>query len=290
MKHTYFILTLVLALFLNGCKTKKEKENQKDSRIIESLYLGEKPPGLTPKIFAPNMFSKVHRDVSAFLSSDLKEFYFTRRNANTKKWTLMVYKYINKKWQQSVVGPRIWRPIFAPDGKTMHLGNKYMERTSNGWSDVKSLGPMFDREDWGIMRLSSSRQGTYVFDDYKNNDVIRISRIKNGKRQEPTLLNKNINSGKWTAHPFIAPDESYLIFDSERDHGFGDTDLYICFKQKDGSWGTAINMGSKVNTSSAERGGYVSPDGKYFFFNSKSAIHWVDAKIIETLRPNPNNK
>ena len=60
---------------------------------------------------------------------------------------------------------------------------------------------MFDREDWGIMRLSSSVKGTYVFDDYKNNDVIRISTIKNGKRQEPTLLNKNINSGKWTAHP-----------------------------------------------------------------------------------------
>ncbi|WP_299157760.1 hypothetical protein [uncultured Tenacibaculum sp.] len=280
IKHIF--LCLVLVIIANACNTNNKKA--KTSSNIEASYLGQKPPGLTPKVFAPNMFSKIHRDVSAFLSPDLKEFYFTRRNTHTKKWTLMVYKYINKKWQESLVGPRIWRPIFAPDGKIMHLGNKYMERTDNGWSDVKSLGPMFDREDWGIMRLSSSRLGTYVFDDYKNNDVIRISIIKNGKRQEPTLLNKNINSGKWTAHPFIAPDESYLIFDSEREDGVGKSDLYISFKQKNGLWSKAINMGDKINTSNAERGGYVSPDGKYFFFNSNLSIHWVDAKIIDNLR------
>ena len=274
------LILLVFTLIIIACNSMK-----KDTSTIKTSYLGETPPGLTPKVFAPNMFSKIHRDVSAFLSTDLNEFYFTRRNTHTKEWTLMVYKNINKKWHKSVVGPRIWRPIFAPNGKIMHLGSKYMERTSTGWSEIKSLGPMFDREDWGIMRLSSSVKGTYVFDDYKNNDVIRISTIKNGKRQEPKLLNKNINSGKWTAHPFIAPDESYLIFDSERENGVGKSDLYISFKQKDGSWGKAINMGNKINTSNAERSGYVSPDGKYFFYNSNLSIHWVDAKIIEALRP-----
>ena len=149
---------------------------------------------------------------------------------------------------------------------------------------------MFDREDWGIMRLSASAKGTYVFDDARSNDVIRISRLKDGKREEPKLLGKNINTGKWTAHPFIAPDESYLIWDSERDNGYGKSDLYISFRQQDGSWGTAINMGAKINTDGTENGAYVSPDGKYLFFNSpisknNSGIYWVDAQIIETLRP-----
>ncbi|WP_206539217.1 hypothetical protein [Aquimarina megaterium] len=163
-----------------------------------------------------------------------------------------------------------------------------MERTETGWSEVKSLGPMFDREDWGIMRLSASTKGTYVFDDYKSNDVIRMSTIKDGKRQKPKLLGKEINTGKWTAHPFIAPDESYLIWDSEKDNGYGDSDLYISFRQQDGSWGAAINMGDKINTSSWESGGYVTPDGKYFFFNkadSDGDIFWVDAQVIENLRP-----
>lgn len=280
----YLFLCLALMMITIACNTKKQHLKEANSLTIDSPYLGQKPPGLTPEIFAPKILSLEHRDWSAFLSPNLNEFYFTRRNFKTAKWTLIVFKKDeNNQWNESVVGPRVGRPIFAPDGKIMHLGNKYMERTSTGWSDVKSLGPMFDREDWGIMRLSSSVMGTYVFDDYKNNDVIRISTIKNGKRQEPTLLNKNINSGKWTAHPFIAPDESYLIFDSEREDGFGKSDLYISFKQKDGSWGTAINMGNKINTSGAERGGYVTPDGKYFFFNSK-VIKWVDARLIEKLR------
>jgi len=35
--------------------------------------------------------------------------------------------------------------------------------------------------------------------------------------------------GKYNAHPFIAPDEAYIIWDGERDSGYGDTDLYISF-------------------------------------------------------------
>ena len=170
-----------------------------------------------------------------------------------------------------------------------------MQRTQYGWSEVKSLGPMFDREDWGIMRLSASAKGTYVFDDYKSSDVIRISTIKDGKRQAPKLLSTVINSGKWTAHPFIAPDESYLIWDSEKADGVGDKDLYISFRQPDGSWGSAINLGSKINTDGTEGGAYVTPDGKYFFFNrheidGNGDIYWVDAKLIMDLNPNPKSR
>ncbi len=118
------------------------------------------------------------------------------------------------------------------------------------------------------------------------------SQLINGKREEPKPLNKEINAGKWTAHPFIAPDESYLIWDSERDGGYGGTDLYISYRQKDGSWGPAINMGDKVNSDKADFYASVTPDGKYILFNrtvSKKPlnidIYWVDAQIIETLRP-----
>ncbi|WP_082994857.1 TolB family protein [Aquimarina megaterium] len=253
--------------------------------VLEGPYLGQKPPGLTPILFAPGIVStKEHRDFSGFFTPDMKEFYFTRRDVRTGKWSLVLFKSKNNRWHESVVGPRVGRPSIAPDGKTMHLGNKYMERTETGWSEVKSLGPMFDREDWGIMRLSASTKGTYVFDDYKSNDVIRISTLKNGKREEPRLLGKEINTGKWTAHPFIAPDESYLIWDSEKNSGYGDSDLYISFRQQNGSWGAAINLGDKINTSVREASASVTPDGKYLFFNRNENLYWVDAQVIETLR------
>lgn len=142
------------------------------------------------------------------------------------------------------------------------------------------------------MRLTSSAKGTFVFDDYKSGDVIRISVLKDGKRQEPETMGPVVNSGEWTAHPFIAPDESYLIWDSEREGGFGESDLYISFRQKDGSWGPAINMGEGVNSDKWDAFASVTPDGKYILFNrgidtdnNNVDIYWVDAKIIETLRP-----
>ncbi len=288
---------LILMTFLTTHTVIGQETVDKDaySSNLTGPYLGQKPPGLTPEPFAPNLFSKEYRNRSGFFTPDMKKFYFTRRNAINGKWSLMVFKYEKNKWHESLIGPRIGRPILAPDGQTMHLGKNYIERTETGWSEVKSLGPMFDREDWGIMRLSASNKGTYVFDDYKSNDVLRISTIKDGKREEPKLLNKDINTGKWTAHPFIAPDESYLIWDSEKESGYGDTDLYISFRQSDGSWGAAINMGDRINTRNGEAGGYVTPDGKYFFYNKSAieggsklpddGIYWVDAQIIETLRP-----
>ncbi len=282
------LLILTITLSLNTAFAQENIENDSSFPLLEGLYLGQKPPGLTPEVFAPGIVSTEHRDLSAFFSPDMKEFYFTRKDVKNKKWSLVVFKSENNRWRESVVGPRVGRPIFAPDGKTMHLGSKYMERTETGWSEVKSLGPMFDREDWGIMHLSASTKGTYVFDDYKSNDVIRISTLKDGKRQAPKKMGPVINTGKWTAHPFIAPDESYLIWDSEKDSGYGDSDLYISFRQQDGSWGVAINMGDKINTSSGESGGYVTPDGKYFFFNKADGdgdIFWVDARVIENLRP-----
>jgi len=278
------LLILTCAISLNTVFAQEKIENDANHPILEGPYLGQKPPGLTPEVFAPGILSTKHRDGGISFTPDMKEFYFSRKDLKTGKWWLVVFRSENNRWRESVVGPRVGRPTLAPDGKVMHLGNKYMERTETGWSAVKSLGPLFNREDWGIMRLSASTKGTYVFDDYKSNDVLRISTLKDGKREEPRLLSKEINTGKWTAHPFIAPDESYIIWDSENDGGYGEVDLYISFRQQDGSWGTAINMGDKINTSEGEAGGYVSPDGKYFFFN-RGGIFWVDAKIIETLRP-----
>lgn len=291
LKHVVIEGSHLTAFPMTGVRSVTWLSNlqQQNYPVLEGPYLGQKLPGLTPEVFAPRIVSTEHRDHSPFFTPDMKEFYFTRKSNNDSKWSLIVFKSENNRWRKSVVGPRVGRPNMAPDGKTMHLGSKYMERTESGWSEVKSLGPMFDREDWGIMRLSSSATGTYVFDDYKSNDIIRISKVKDGKRQPPSKMGPAINTGKYTAHPFIAPDESYLIWDSERDIGYGNSDLYISFRQHDGAWGPAINLGNKINTSHDESGGYVTPDGKYLFYNTGGLenrdIYWVDAQIIETLRP-----
>ena len=289
MRNTIIaVSTIALVVALNACKAEKSNMKKNGSSKTKNSYLGQKPPGLIPQLFAPDIIQTEHREAEAAFSSDLKEFYFRRRGGIYKKNTLVVIQFKDNRWVESEVPPRAGEPFISPNGNILHLGNKYRKRTKAGWSAVKSLGPMFDREDWGIMRLTASAKGTYVFDDYKSNDVIRISMIKDGIREEPKLINTEINTGKWTAHPFIASDESYLIWDSERENGFGNSDLYISFRQKDGKWGPAINLGDKINTKYSEAYGSVSPDGKYFFFHRSYGgdtgdIFWVDAKVIKSL-------
>ena len=60
--------------------------------------------------------------------------------------------------------------------------------------------------------------------------------------------------------PFIAPDESYLIFESG-------ADLYICFRNG-GQWSAAQNLGKQVNNGDYNSSPCVSPDGKMLYYSS----------------------
>lgn len=294
-------MPLVLSVFLNSCDTKNKKARNKDTSTIDNPYLGQKPPGLIPEPFAPGMVSTKGWEVSGVFTPDLKEFYFIREVADNDgkfKQEFVVFQYKNNQWYESVISPRVGQPFISPDGKTMHLGRKYKERTETGeWSKIKKLGSPF--QEIQIMRLTVSSKGTYVFDEVgmPNGDgVIRYSRLINGKREEPKDFGKEINTGRMNAHPFIAPDESYLMWDGRRESGYGSSDIYISFKQQDGSWGQAINLGDQINTEAWEAGARVTPDGKYLFFNRNMGsddyenvdIFWVDAKVIENLRPKNN--
>jgi len=108
------------------------------------------------------------------------------------------------------------------------------------------------------------------------------------------LLPYNINSKDYEDGPYISPDESFLIFESQRPEGTeGNLSLFISFKNKEGHWGLPVNMGPKINSGKGERFAKLSPDGKYLFFGSfrnpspekrGADIYWIDAKVIDELR------
>jgi len=270
--------------------------------VLEGPYLGQKPPGLTPVVFAPGIISTKGWEYGAVFTPGMKELYWVREvNADTKpEQQFVVFEQKQGKWHQRVIGERFGTPTLSTDGKTMFFGKNYKERTADGWSEMKSLGPAF--EEIRIMGLTASAKGTLVLDENARHKegygILRYSRLVNGKHEDPKPLPKEINTGRWNAHPFIAPDESYIMWDGERESGYGSSDLYISFRQPDGSWGEAINLGNTVNTEAEEGGPQVTPDGKYLFFNRmvpktggdgdrQSDLYWIDAQIIETLRPKP---
>jgi hypothetical protein len=120
---------------------------------------------------------------------------------------------------------------------------------------------------------------TTVFDD-KYEASIGFYEKMNGQYEKVEILGEEINKPNcFDAHPNIALDESFIIFDSKRPEGDG---LYISFKNKDGMWTPAQYMGKEYEGASVST---FSPDGRYLFFMKHRDIYWVDAKIIEELKP-----
>ena len=290
MNRTSISTALLFSAMLMGGTSHAEE----GAPVLEGPWLGQEPPGLTPKPFAPGIVSTEHWEYGGAFTPDLKEFYLLRSGGKYESATFVVYKQENNRWQEQVISGWAGQPVVSPDGKTLHLGRRYMARTDAGWSEVKNLDAPF--KDLPIMRLSASVSGTYFFDTYdKENPAfpLRYSRLIDGKYEDPKILGPEINTGTYLNHPFIAPDESYLLWDAKREDGFGDSDIYISFRKPDGSWGEAINLGDKVNTGAWEASASVTPDGKYLFFNRNMGssnyenvdIFWVDARVIEALRP-----
>ena len=75
-----------------------------------------------------------------------------------------------------------------------------------------------------------------------------------------------------------------MIFCSIRKIGKGQGDLYISFKDKDGKWGDAINMGNTINSEKHELCPFVTKDGKYLFYTSNNDIYWVSTQILDNYR------
>ncbi len=165
----------------------------------------------------------------------------------------------------------------------------YSERNGKSWSEPINAGNNINSEK-NEYYISFSQNGTMYFASNKesekgkgSNYEIYYSELIDSEYQKPIKMCDSINSLRYEADVFIAPDESYIIFCSARKDGYGQGDLYISFKEKD-KWTKAKNLGDKINTSGHELCPFVSKDGKYFFFTSNKDICWVDAKIIENFR------
>ncbi len=285
-----FTMMLFVAnlMTLSTVFAQEKTDNDSDFPHLEPPIFGQKPPGSIPEIFAPRMISTIQGELATTFSPDIEEFYFRRYDEGLENDALVAIQYKDNLWTETFVVPR---GEVSPDGKILYKGNEYREQIGSGWSAIKSLGAPFDSIP--IMRLTASAEGTYYFDDvssFGDNPPkvhIRYSRLIDGIREKPRRLDFDMGT-TMKFHPFIAQDESYLIFDS-RPEG-GNNDMYISFRQEDGSWGNAINLGDKINTEHSDIYGSVTSDGEYFFFtrtlsNGEKNTMWVDAGFIEALRP-----
>ncbi|TXE07399.1 OmpA family protein [Gelidibacter salicanalis] len=68
-----------------------------------------------------------------------------------------------------------------------------------------------------------------------------------------------------SAHPALSADGTKLYFSSDRPGGFGESDLYVSDINADGSLGTPVNLGHRINTRGKETFPFVSTDNELYF-------------------------
>jgi hypothetical protein len=128
--------------------------------------------------------------------------------------------------------------------------------------------------------------GAYTIEGRRMYGIFR-SVPEGGRYTTLEYLPDEVNSVR-PAHPYIAPDESFLIFDAYTG-GQRKPELYASFRKSDGTWTPAEKLGPSVNATGTEYAASVSPDGKYLFFHrlleGNGDIYWVDASLIELMRP-----
>jgi len=217
-------------------------------------------------------------------------------------------------------GTRIYYSVYdeihnSPDGKKS-FDIWYVEKVKLTWSDPIKLGKAINTEKNELQATVTKDLTLYYLGYYekgKNNYGIYRSKFLDGKYATSELLPDSINSGHTNWTPFIAPDESYLLFSSDRPGGYGSGDLFVSFRREDDTWTDPINLGPTINSANNERYPYVSPDGKYLFYvsdkvsnallmekghtyreyeqmyksagNGWSDVYWIEARVIEELRP-----
>ena len=301
MKVHKIILTLFL--MVNVCSI-HAISFQQDHPVLKGDYLGFRKPGIQPKIFAPGVISKAGYRLHGFPAF--------APDGNQIFWPVIPPKimYMIKTqdiWSKAEPAPfsngNMQAPFFSLDGKKLFfqaakkggLGSLdiwYVEKTETGWSEPKNLGKPVNSP-----KLESqptfTRNGTIYFagsmEDTGFNRGIYYSKLIDGKYSEPVPLNFPVNTKYIDAYPFIAQDESYLLFCSSRPSmEEKDIKLFLSFRKGENLWEGPVNLNEILNIESPARYPSVSPDEKYLFFLNKGNIYWVDIKIIEQLRTGSN--
>jgi hypothetical protein len=296
-----------------------EKQSAIDTVVYHCDYLGQEPPGEVAELFSPGHISTTLEHSAVMITPDGREMWFGRMHP-AKIWYM---KYENGTWSDIRKAPlddtyHYLYPFLSYDGKRLYLTSDrpvhpgedpkfrgdgdlwYIERSEDSWSEPIHLG---DSINFGNRHAIGSIGGSgniyytaRTGELYHYTTKMYFAEYKNGSYQRPAII-QELNTDHPLHSPFVSPDESWMIFSSFRG-GLGMSDLFISFRKEDGQWSTPKNLGQNINSAAKDEYPYVTPDGKYLFFNSSRTseinqtriqggpgnMYWVNTDFIKRLR------
>jgi len=259
--------------------------------LSASLSLSVHHTTAQPRIFAEGVISTGDYETHPAFSPTGDTLYFLKGLPDAGFFSICVSYKKEGKWTIPQVAPFSGQytdadPFVTKDGKMLYFVSNRpvkdgdpaksdwdiwkVEITATGWgqpihldSNINSSNSEYfpTLADNGNLYFGSGRKGG------KGRGDLYVSRLINGQYGPPENLGDSINTPDNEYEPYIAPDESYLIFMATYPNGIANADFYIS-RRVNGVWTKAEKLPEPINTSATEWGGKVTKDGKYFFFGS----------------------
>jgi len=252
----------------------------------------------TPVRFGGAGINTGQDDAHVTFSPDGRELYFVRTTPDFAYWTILTSRFEHGRWTPPAIAPFSGRwsdadPAFSPDGQrlffisTRPVGDGparedpdlwVMDRNSKskgGWGPPRHLDAVSSPgAEWFP---SLTRSGTLYFGSERpgglgKSDLWRAE-WRGDRFGPPENLGAVINTADQEIEPYIAPDESFLIF-SAKGHpgGAGAYDLFVSYRC-DAKWTVPQPLGAGVNSTAWDFGARISPDGRSLFFTSNRSDH-----------------
>ena len=106
-------------------------------------------------------------------------------------------------------------------------------------------------------------------ENYKNCDIFYTEKDAVGFWTTPLSIGDHINRrNTWESQPSVSANGDMLIFASDREGGIGGIDLYICFRNNDGSWTRPEVLPKGINTTQDEKAPFLHPDNETLYYTS----------------------
>ncbi|MDX2249976.1 MAG: OmpA family protein [Bacteroidia bacterium] len=166
----------------------------------------------------------------------------------------------------------------------------YAFRQADGsWSNGINLGPNVNTRNKETQPTLSHDGKTLYFSSGRPEGLgmgdIWYSRLEDGKWTEAKNMGEPINTPGHEDGPFIHADGVTLYFSSNFHPGFGQSDLYVSYKNEDETWTAPQNLGYPVNTAGNETNLFVNTRGNRALFTADRDGGMGKTDIYEFVMP-----
>jgi len=277
MKTTRMLLIVVLALVVGL-----------PAGVANADFTFGTPTNLGPTVNSSNW------DLLPSISTDGLTLYFASRRpggyGNLDIW-VTTRETTDDDWGEPVnLGPIVnssspeWGVSISSDGLSLYFSRGGVgviwlttrATTDDDWGNPVNLGPTVNSssDDFALdvsaddlsLYFTSNRGGGYGRYDL----WVTTRETIHGPWGTPVNLGPTVNSSYHDVAPGISADGLSLFFMSTRPGGAGNFDLWVTMRAStDDDWGTPVNLGPTVNSSTWDAHPAISADGSTIFFMSE---------------------